>query len=76
MPRRRPPHPDPLSSAAGQLGQAIPPADAQEIAERRRDVTSARIAHHIGRILSDVPPLTAEQAARIAGLLRPRGDAR
>lgn len=43
--------------------------DPQQIAEAKRDHTAAKIAEWVAAQLADAPPLSAEQKARIRGLL-------
>ena len=43
----------------------------EEIAEARRDLAAAKLEQYVGAIVADAPPLTPEQADRIAALLRP-----
>ncbi|BCW76268.1 hypothetical protein NicSoilB11_25930 [Arthrobacter sp. NicSoilB11] len=38
--------------------------------ELRRDLKAANLAEYVRRVVSEAPPLTQEQADRIAGLLR------
>lgn len=40
-------------------------------AEARRDLRAARLEDYVARIVSEAPPLTDEQATRIASLLKP-----
>lgn len=53
--------------------------DDHELVSARRDLAALTIEQHVQNILRDAPPLTDEQAARIASLLRPamptRGNA-
>lgn len=39
--------------------------------EARRDLAAANIAAYVARVVDQAPPLTADQADRIAALLRP-----
>lgn len=50
------------------------PNDPEKIASARRDLAAAKIADYIERTVASAPPLSDEQRARIAALLRP-GDA-
>lgn len=46
-------------------------ADAAVVTEARRDLRAANLADHIRRVVNEAPPLTDEQRARLAALLRP-----
>lgn len=50
-------------------------ADPATIVEARRDLAEANIAAAVERALADAPPLTDEQAARLARLLLGAGAA-
>lgn len=41
----------------------------------RRDLRAARLEDYVSRVVSEAPPLTAEQLDRVAVLLRPGGGA-
>lgn len=45
-------------------------AEAQETRDARRDLAAERIAQYVADIVSKAPPLTENQAAKIAALLR------
>lgn len=51
-----------------------------DVTELRRQLKAERLEEHIRRVVDDAPPLSDEQRARLAQLLRPtaggdRGDA-
>lgn len=46
-------------------------ADDPELVDAKRDLKAARLADHIKRTVDAAPPLTDEQRARLAHLLRP-----
>ena len=46
------------------------PADDPELKEARRNLRALRLEDHVARVLSEAPPLTAEQREHIAALLR------
>jgi hypothetical protein len=55
--------------------QGLPP-DHPELVELRRKLKTQRVEEYIERVLSEAPPLTADQRARLAELLQPvRGKA-
>jgi hypothetical protein len=45
--------------------------DPTPVVEARRDYAAAKLAEHIKKIIDQAPPLTDEQRARLAALLRP-----
>lgn len=45
--------------------------DDPRLPELRRDLRAAELAEHIARLVDAAPPLTAEQRAKLALLLRP-----
>jgi hypothetical protein len=45
-----------------------------EVAELRQRLKAERLEAHVREIVDSAPPLTDEQCARIAALLRPAGD--
>lgn len=47
--------------------------DPKARAEARRDLAAAKIAQYVTKIVAEAPPLSDEQAAKIAGLLRAGG---
>lgn len=50
--------------------------DDPRLPELRRDLRAAELEEHIRRLVDQAPPLTSEQRARLAALLRPtRGEA-
>ena len=53
------------------LKQAGCRANDPELLDAQRRLRETRLRDHIDRILSDAPPLTDEQRARLAELLRP-----
>lgn len=42
-----------------------------QVDDRRRELTEAKAADYIEKVLAQRPPLTAEQRTRLAELLRP-----
>jgi hypothetical protein len=46
-----------------------------QVEDRRRDLAQAKIADYIERVLAEAPPLTDEQRAKLAELLRPAREA-
>lgn len=46
-------------------------ADDPDLIEARRNLRAERLADHVQRVVSEAPPLTDDQRARIAALLRP-----
>jgi hypothetical protein len=50
-------------------------ADDPQLVEARRNLRAERLAEHVRRVVSEAPPLTEEQRARIAVLLTRGGDA-
>jgi hypothetical protein len=46
-----------------------------QVEDRRRDLAEAKIADYIERVLAEAPPLTDEQRAKLAELLRPAREA-
>lgn len=72
--------PNDVRSKRGKYAQAIRwhGQDSQQATNSRRDLAEAQIEAYIDKILSEAPPLTAEQRTRLAELLRPAridGDA-
>lgn len=49
--------------------------DDPELVDARRNLRAERLADHIRRQVDDWPPLTNEQRARLAALLRPSAGA-
>lgn len=49
--------------------------DDPELINARRDLRAERLADHIADVVNAAPPLTNEQRARLAALLRPSLDA-
>jgi hypothetical protein len=47
------------------------PPNHPDLIEARRDLKAARLADYIERTLAKAPPLTSEQRAKLAELLRP-----
>ena len=41
----------------------------------RRDLAAAKLEQYVARVVAEAPPLSADQAARIAMLLRPAPEA-
>jgi hypothetical protein len=52
------------------LSQKLAP-DAPELRELRTELRTQRTAEYIERVLAAAPPLTSEQRAKLAELLRP-----
>lgn len=61
--------------ARSALGNASRRGNTEEVADARRDLAAAKLAAYAEKIISEAPPLTMEQRARISGLLRPTGGA-
>lgn len=49
------------------------PSDDVDLVEARRQLAAANLEQYVARVVADAPPLTNDQRARIAALLRPRG---
>ena len=47
------------------------PNDTERLADARRDLAAAKLAEYIARTVDAAPPLTDDQRARLAALLRP-----
>ncbi|UOW00829.1 hypothetical protein [Agrococcus sp. SCSIO52902] len=62
-----------LQVTKSRLGVAARSGDPDRIRTARRDHAAAKIEIAIERVLAEAPPLTPEQRARIAALLRPAG---
>lgn len=45
--------------------------DDPELLEARRNLRAERLAEHVERVVSEAPPLTDAQLARITAILRP-----
>jgi hypothetical protein len=50
-------------------------ADPNVIDEHRRELRAERLADHIRKVVDSAPPLTDDQRAKLAALLRNRGPA-
>ena len=50
-------------------------ADDPAVVEKRLELRALRLEDHVQRVLSEAPPLTEDQRARIAALLRAGGAA-
>lgn len=44
-----------------------------DLINARRDLRAARLQDYVQKVVAEAPPLTAEQADRIAAILRPAG---
>ncbi|RNB46546.1 hypothetical protein EDM22_13810 [Agromyces tardus] len=44
--------------------------DDPDLVEARRNLKAERLADHVARVVAEAPPLSPEQRARIAALLR------
>ena len=51
------------------------PADDPELLAARRDLKAAKLEEYVAKVVATAPPLTDEQANKIASLLRPYGGA-
>lgn len=52
------------------------PTDDPELIAARQSLKALKLEEHVRRVVSEAPPLTAEQSSRIAVLLNPAaGDA-
>jgi hypothetical protein len=60
----------PVLSARGQLGRAQQQGDPDQIQTARRNLAAAKIESYIQRVVSDAPPLSAEQRDRLAAIIR------
>lgn len=49
------------------------PADDPELIEARQNLKALKLEEYVSKVVSEAPPLTTEQADRIAALLRPAG---
>ncbi len=49
--------------------------DDAELIEARRNLKAAKLEEYVARVVATAPPLSEEQATRIASLLRPYGGA-
>jgi hypothetical protein len=47
------------------------PANDPEIIEARRNLKALKLEEYVSKVVAEAPPLTADQADRIAALLRP-----
>jgi hypothetical protein len=61
-----------LSSKIAAIERHHPDTDTGDL---RRDMRAAKLADHIRRVVDAAPPLTDDQRARIAALLRSGGEA-
>ena len=66
----------PVAKARGKVAglHARPETDPEKI-EARRALRAAKLESYVLKVISDAPPLTNEQAARIAALLTAGGAA-
>jgi len=48
-------------------------ADDPEVAEASRDLRAAQLEQHVRRVVDEMPPLSADQRARLIVLLRSGG---
>lgn len=62
---------DTVYKCRSRLGVATRTGNNEAAREARRDLAAAKLESYIQRTVADAPPLTAEQRARIASLLRP-----
>lgn len=51
----------------------VRPNDDPELLAARRDLKAAKLEEYVARVVATAPPLTDEQASRIASMLRPYG---
>lgn len=51
----------------------IKPANDPAIIEARQNLKALKLEEYVSKVVSEAPPLTAEQANKIAALLRPSG---
>jgi hypothetical protein len=63
----------PVMQASAAHARAVRSGTAAEVAAARAALAAAKIEDSIERALADAPPLTGEQAARIARLLTADG---
>lgn len=52
------------------------PANDPELVEARQNLKALKLEEYVRRVVDQAPPLTPEQADRIAALLRPAGGGR
>lgn len=69
--------PDPVLTARGRLARASrQDGDPKEREQAFRAFRIAKLEQAVQRALAEAPPLTDDQRARIAALLRPQGGER
>ena len=49
----------------------IRPSDDPELVEARQNLKALKLEEYVSKVVSEAPPLTDEQANKIAALLRP-----
>ena len=67
---------DPVLQARARKGVAARRGDAEGVRSASRDLTAAKLERHIREAVAAAPPLTNDQRARLAALLRPQGGER
>lgn len=60
----------PTLQARAELGVATRLRDPERISAARRDLAAAKIQQYVERVVAEAPPLTPEQADRLAAILR------
>lgn len=59
--------------ARNSLGVATRTGDPLKIRNARRDLAAAKLEIYVAKVVAQAPPLTDDQANKIASLLRPYG---
>lgn len=62
--------PSPVLKARSAVGVATRRGDPAKIEDARRELAAANLEAYIQRIVSEAPPLTSDQVAKITTLLR------
>lgn len=63
-----------VAQAKSRLGVAARRGSAVQVNEARRALAAAKLEQYVSRVVAEAPPLTNDQADRIAALLRPSGN--
>ena len=51
----------------------VRPSNDPQLIEARQNLKAAKLEEYVARVVATAPPLTDEQASRIASMLRPYG---